>query len=164
MTKKCCMCDKHIEREDASVLAMGAAGNPRWLCDECEKLLDAATLSHDYDEISSAMEQVSEIMSNGNPDGVTFSVVGEIMLSASERAKVIKEGSYDFALDDEPKDDGGLDEIPEELKESEEDMEKDRIDEEKMKKFDKIYNVILAVACVAFGAFLIWQIVDRFFL
>ena len=162
--KQCCMCDKNIEREDAPVLSMGAAGNPRWLCEECEALLDTATLSRDYVEISGAIEKVSEIMSGGNPDGVTFTVVGQLMYSASQRAKAIKEGSYDFSLDDEPKDEGGIDEIPEELLESEEDKEKDKIEEEKMKKFDKFYNYFLIAACIAFGAFLIWKIVDTFFL
>lgn len=164
MTKKCCMCERHIEREDAPVLSMGAAGNPRLLCEECEALLDTATLGRDYGEISNAIGKISEIMSNGNPDGVTFSIVSQLMSSASDRAKAIKEGNYDFALDEQPVDDGGLEEIPEELLESEEDKAKDKADEEKMEKFNKFYNYVLVGACIAFVGFLVWKIVDAFFL
>ena len=39
-----------------------------------------------------------------------------------------------------------------------------KADEEKMKKFDKVYNVFLIGACIAFAGFLIWKIVDTFFL
>ena len=161
---KCCLCGKIIEREDAAVLSMGAAGNPRLLCDECEALLDTATLGKDYEDIKAAIEQIGAHMLERDPDGVTYSMVNEIMVSATERAKAIKDGSYDFSLDDQPKDDGGLDDIPEELLESDEDKELDKVDDEKMKKFDKVYNFVLIGACVAFAIFLVWKIVDSFFL
>ena len=122
--KKCCMCDRNIEREDGPVLSMGAAGNPRLLCDACEELLDTATMGKDYEQISASICKISDIMSNGNPDGVTYSIVSELMASASERAKAIKEGSYDFALDEQPSDDGGLEDIPEDMLESEEDIKR----------------------------------------
>ena len=161
---KCCLCGKIIEREDAAVLSMGAAGNPRLLCDECEALLDTATLGKDYEDIKAAIEQIGAHMLERDPDGVTYSMVNEIMVSATERAKAIKDGSYDFSLDDQPKDDGGLDDIPEELLESDEDKELDKVEDEKMKKFDKIYNFVLIGACVTFAIFLVWKIVDAFFL
>ena len=161
---KCCLCGKIIEREDAAVLSMGAAGNPRLLCDECEALLDTATLGKDYEDIKAAIEQIGAHMLERDPDGVTYSMVNEIMVSATERAKAIKDGSYDFSLDDQPKDDGGLDDIPEELLESDEDKELDKVDDEKMKKFDKVYNFVLIGACVAYAIFLVWKIVDSFFL
>lgn len=163
MMKKCCMCDRIIEREDAPVLAMGAAGNPRLLCDECEKLLDTATLGEDYDEIKNAISKISDIMSNGNPDGVTYAIISELVVNSSNRAKSIKDGSYDFALDEETVEEG-FDEIPEELLESEEDIEKDKADEALMKKFDKFYNIALIVAGVAFVGFLAWKIISTFFL
>lgn len=163
MTKKCCMCDRIIEREDAPVLAMGAAGTPRLLCEECENLLDTATLGKDYEEIRSSINKVSDIMSNGNPDGVTFSIISQLMVDASDRAKAIKDGSYDFALDEQMSEEG-FDEIPEELLESQEDIEKDKADEEKMKKFDKFYNYVLIGACIAFVVFLVWKIITTFFL
>ena len=78
---------------------------------------------------------------------------------AMKRAKLIKSGEYDFSLDEQQQDDG-LDEIPEELAESEEDKEKDKIDEEKGKKLDKIFNVIIiAVAAIALGV-IVYRIVQ----
>ena len=140
---RCCLCQKEIERDDAPVLAMGAAGNPRLLCDECAALLDTATTDHDLNEIGNAMEKIGLYMANGNPDGVTYSTVSQLMVEASDRAKAIKDGDYDFSLDEEEKDDGGLEDIPDDMKESEEDIEADRIEEEKNKKFDKVYNIVL---------------------
>ena len=54
--------------------------------------------------------------------------------------------------------DEGFDEIPEELLETEEDIEKDKADEEKMKKFDKVYNILLIIFGVLFVALLIYNI------
>ena len=161
---KCCICGKNIEREDAAVLSMGAAGVPRLLCDECEGLLDTATIGKEYDEIKAAIEKIGVYMAEGDPDGVTYTVVSELLIDASQRARAIKDGSYDFTLDEQPKDDGGLEDIPEDMLESEEDKELDKADDEKMKKFDQFYNYALIGACIAFACFLVWKIVDTFFL
>lgn len=158
---KCCMCERKIEREDAPVLTMSIGGSPRLLCDDCAALMDTVTLGRDYDQIKAAMEKVGRLMADGNADTATYSVISQVMLSASERAKAIKSGEYDFALDEAPAEEG-FEEIPEELQETEEDKELDRIDEEKNKLFDKIYNVVLIVALVAVGAFVVWKIVERF--
>lgn len=158
------MCDVNIEREDAPVLSMGAAGNPRLLCDRCAGLLDTATLGQDFDTIKDAVEQIGNIMADNDPDGVTYSIVSSLMVDASERAKAIKSGTYDFALDSQDMDDGGLDEIPEDMLESEEDIEKDKQEEEKLKKFDEFYNYVLIGAGIAAALFVIWKIIDTFLL
>ncbi len=158
---KCCICDRNIERDDAPVLAMGAAGNPRLLCEDCATLLDTATLGRNIEEIKPAIAKLSQLMANNDPDELTFSVVSELMLSAADRAKAIKEGSYDFSLDEE-KGSEGLDEIPEELLETEEDKEQDRLEEEKNKKFDKFYNYVLIGACIGVGLFIIWKLLEYF--
>ena len=137
---KCCMCNRQIEREDPAVLAMGGAGIPRYLCDDCEKLLDTATLSKDYDEAGAAIGKISKLMADEDPDPVTFAIISELLLKSSDRAVAIKEGKYDFALDEQTvSTEGDIEEIPEDLQETEEDKEKDRIDEEKQKMFDKVY-------------------------
>lgn len=158
---KCCICDKNIERDDAPVLAMGAAGNPRLLCDDCAALLDTATLGDNFDEIKDSMEKIGNLMADGNPDTVTYSIVSEIMVEASDRAKAIKDGTYDFSLDSEEKNEG-FDEIPEDMRESAEDIEREKLEEEKNKKFDKIYNIILIGAVVAAGLFVIWKALESF--
>ena len=161
---KCCMCDANIEREDAPILSMGGGGNPRVLCDRCVELLDTATLGRDFDAIKGAIEEIGSIMAENDPDSLTFSIVSSLMVDASKRAKEIKNGTYDFALDEQNDEEGGFDEIPEELRETEEDIQKDKEDEEKLKKFDKFYNYVLIGACIGMGIFLIWKIIDTFFL
>ena len=156
---KCCMCDSNIEREDAPVLSMGGAGYARVLCDRCSGLLDTATLGTDYDEIKGAIAEIGEIMADNDPDQVTFAIVSGLVYNASERAKAIKDGSYDFSLDNEE-----IDEIPEELRESEEDIQKDKEEEEKLKKFDKFYNYVLIGAGIGAALLIIWKIIDTFFL
>ena len=157
---KCCICEKHIEREDAPVLSMGAVGNARLLCDDCAALLDTATLGRDFDMIKLAMDKIGKTMADHDPDGVTLETVSEIMLAAGERAKAIKDGSYDFSLDGEDEDGDVLDEIPEELRESEEDIERDKRDEEKNKKFDKVYNIVLIGAIAACVLFIAWKVLE----
>lgn len=160
---KCCICNREVEREDATILAMGGSGKARVLCDECEEHLEIATKGRDFEQISEAIGEIGRKMGNGNPDEITYTIVSELILNASERAKQIKEGTYDFSVDDVAEEDE-LDEIPEELLESEEDKEKDRLDEEKMKKFDKIYNIILTIALIACAGVIIWKLVERFLL
>ena len=159
---KCCMCGRHIERDDAPVLAMGVAGNPRLLCDECAALLDTATLGENIEDIKASMERIGNLMADGNPDGVTYSIVSELMVAASDRAKAIKDGNYDFSLDGAEQTDEGFEEIPEELLETEEDRERDRRDEEKNKRFDKFYNYTLIGACIALGLFIGWKVLEAF--
>jgi hypothetical protein len=82
-----------------------------------------------------------------------------MMADAANRAKAIKEGSYDFSLDEAAAEEG-FDEIPEELRESEEDIELDRIEEENNKKFDKFYNGVIIAASIALGLFLVWKLLE----
>ena len=121
---RCCMCEARIEREDAPVLSMGGAGYARVLCDRCSGLLDTATLGSDFDEIKAAIEETGNVMADHDPDQVTLTIVSGLMYQASQRAKAIKDGSYDFSLDSEESGEG-FDEIPEELRESEEDEDSD---------------------------------------
>lgn len=148
---KCSICNAAVDVENAPVLTMGGAGYARYLCDECAADLDTATLSPDVEEISAAIQRISNKMTDSTPDRLTLSTVTELFGGAMKRAKLIKSGEYDFSLDEQQQDDG-FDEIPEELAESEEDKEKDKLDEEKGKKLDKIFNVIIiAVAAIALG-------------
>ena len=162
---KCCVCKREIENEDAPLLAMGAVGNPKLLCDECAGLLDEATTGRDIETVEAGIGEIGRRMSDSNPDGVTFNIVSSLMAKAAARAKSIKLGEYDFSLDEqESSEESELEEIPEEWLETEEDRELDRKDEEKMEKFDKVYNGLIIGAGIAFAGILIWKIVERFFL
>ena len=155
----CCICEKTVEREDAPILAMGGAGYARVLCEECDRELQVATRGHDVEEIKAAINSLSTKMANGEPDTVTYRMMSEILVTATQRAMEIKDGTYDFARDDE-EDNEGFDEIPEELLESDEDVELDRKDEEKAKKFDKVYSIILTISLIALGGMIVWRIVQ----
>ena len=158
----CSICNKEILTEEPKILVMGAYGMPKYLCDECSRDIDEVTLGKDYETIAAAMDRVGEKLSCSNPDNTTFMTVNSIMEESAERAKLIKEGKYDFALDEEEADEEGFDEIPEELKETEEDRALDEADAEREKKFDTIYNILVAVLSVAFVVFLVWRILDVF--
>ena len=155
----CCICERNVEREDAPILAMGGAGYARVLCEECDRELQVATRGHDVDEIKAAINSLSTKMANSEPDTVTYRMMSEILVTATQRAMEIKDGTYDFARDDE-EDNEGFDEIPEELLESEEDVELDKKDEEKAKKFDKVYSIILTISLIALGGMIIWRIIQ----
>ena len=155
----CCICERNVEREDAPILAMGGAGYARVLCEECDRELQVATRGHDVEEIKEAINSLSNKLANGEPDAVTYRMMNEILVTATQRAMEIKDGTYDFARDDE-EDNEGFDEIPEELLESEEDIELDKKDEEKAKKFDKVYSIILTISLIALGGMIVWRIIQ----
>jgi len=151
-----------LEDENAPVLTMGAYGTPKCLCEECASLVETITLGRDYDEITSAMEAITAKMSAANiDDRVTVASMTDLLASSAERAQKIKEGTYDFALD-EGEDDDSFDEIPEELQETEEDKELDRKDEESMKKFDKVLNILWIIVGVFALGIIAWKIIQQF--
>ncbi len=158
MSKICSTCLARIQEDDAPVLAMGAYGTPKLLCEHCASLIDTVTLGRDYDEITEAMEELTGRMSAANVDDrVTVATMTDILAKSAERAQKIKDGTYDFALD-EVTDEDGFDEIPEELQETEEDKLLDQKDAEANAKFDKFMNWSWLVIGVVFVAVLIWKI------
>ena len=160
----CVICNREFSSEEPKILAMGAYGNPKYMCDECGEDFDIATLDPNVEKIVEAMDRIGKKMANSNPDKFTFDTVNEVMASAGARAKLIKEGNYNFARDESKGDGYDFDEIPEELQETEEDRALDAEEEEKMKTYDKIYNWILTGAIIAFAGFLVWKILDAFVL
>lgn len=162
---RCCLCNAPIENENAPVLTMGGAGNPRLLCERCAALLDTATLGDNYDEIKYSIETLGSLLTAQDHDLRTQETLTEILDRASKRANLIKSGEYDFDLDlPELAADEGYDELPEDMVESEEDIQKDAEEEEKLQKFNKVYNVILTVIIIAFVGYIIWKLVETFFL
>jgi hypothetical protein len=138
--KNCALCGRLPEIEEPAVLALGKYGAPRYLCEECEAELDTATLGTEYDKIVDSIDRLGKkAMGFGKDDPVTLRTMKSILESAAKRAAAIKEGSYDFALDEEQVTEG-YDELPEELRETEEDAELDRREAESAKKFDKVLN------------------------
>ena len=163
-TKNCCTCLARINNEDAPVLTMGAYGTPKLLCDDCAELVETANYGKDYDSIVEAMDRLTEKMSLSNVDDrVTVATVTEMLAASAERAQKIKEGTYDFALDEE-RENEGIDDIPEELQETEEDRLLDEKDAEANAKFDKILNWMWIGFGIAAAGLIIWKIIEAIFL
>jgi hypothetical protein len=157
--KKCVLCDRTITEESPAILAVGAYGNPKCVCGECQGLLDTATLGREYDKIADAMDAIGKRMADSTPDNQSYEVVNALLTDAAERAKKIKAGEYDFSLDEEPAEDG---EIPEELLETEEDRALDKRDEEREKKFNKVFNWVTGIVFAAAAILIIVKIITSF--
>ena len=155
----CSICKAAVDPENAAILSVGGFGTPRYMCPECEADFEEMTLSRDVEAINLAISRIGKKLSNaGNDDKVTLQTVEEVMKSSAERKEKIKEGTYDFSEEEsvvEPSEDDG---VPEELRESEEDIEKERIKAEKYKKFDTVTNWILAAAFAGALGFMIYRI------
>ena len=151
--KKCSLCAKRLENDEPQILTVGSYGVARYLCDDCAALLDKMTLSTDVSDIKDAYDAVVDKMLDGPLiDESANETLQNMLLSAKERAEAIKNGTYDFSLD-EPTDE--MDDIPEELLESEEDRELDRKRDERMEKLDKVLNVFIIAAILATAVFVI---------
>lgn len=152
--KNCSICKKTVDAENAPILAMGGFGNPRFLCDECASDIESALYGTDAEKIEASMQSLSKkLAASSNDDGLTIETVSDIFAKAGERAKAIKNGTYDFSADGSEEE--GYDDIPEELMETEEDRERDIKDAEAAKKVDKISNWITLGILIAAAAFLV---------
>jgi hypothetical protein len=142
MAKYCCICKRPLDNPEAPVLAMGAYGSPKCVCDECSALIETATVSHDYQEVIEACREIGNSLTRGDTGDIQIiESVNDIISSATERANAIKEGTYDFSLDEEVKEEEF--DITEELEETEEDKAKD----EKEAKIIKIIDTVTSWAC-----------------
>lgn len=163
MKRNCCTCHLRIDDENAPVLTMGAYGTPKCLCEKCAELVDKVVYGKTYEEVTSAMEEITARMSESNVDDkVTLSTMTELLANSAERAQKIKDGTYDFSLDEEQESDDSFDEIPEELQETEEDKLLDQKEEEAMKKFDKVLNVLWILTGIFAAGVIIWRLVQKF--
>ena len=158
----CSICDNSIDKENAPIIAMGGFGYPRYICDECAEKIEIMTKSRDVEEIKAAILDIVEKMEKGElEDKVLLKAVCEILDSAKERLALIENGEYDFSLDDAESDGEVFDEIPEELRESEEDKALDEEETKEKNKFDKIFNwvaiAVFALALIAGVIFVIYN-------
>ncbi len=153
MDNQCAVCMAPVT-DEAAILTVGGAGTPRCLCAECEADFDEMTSSLEPDKITDAIVRIGKKMADANvEDRVTFKTATEIMRSAGERAKAIESGSYTDETDGVTEEEA-FDEIPEEFRESEEDIAKEEAEAERAKRIDKIVNIICyAVLAAATAAF-----------
>jgi hypothetical protein len=165
---KCCICFSKIESQNAPILTIGKLGNPRCLCPSCERLFDSATLGKTYDEVTEACREIGDTMTRCNADDETvFNEVNSIIAGAMERAESIKDGTYDFSLDEEFIESTNAEqiqeELPEELQESAEDIALDNRDARIGKIIDTITSWIAGLALVGAVAFFLLKFVFHVF-
>ncbi len=161
--KSCSICKAAIEAEDPSILTMGGYGNPRYVCEECDKEMERMLLSRDTSEIGSAMKTLGDHLARiGCEDPAVIRTMEKMMSRATARAEEIAGGTYDFSKDEE-NDEEEFIEIPEELQETEEDRALDERDEKLAKKWDKVMNWAWYIALGLFGAAFIYLLIRRFF-
>ena len=155
-TKLCSICKAEIDGETAPILVMGGFGNPRLLCGECSDDIETVTRGREPDAIELAVNRVSDKMTRANSDDrLTLETVTQIFADSAERAKKIKEGTYDFSLDDTAASEEFLD-IPEDMRETEEDRLLDEKEAAASSKFDKIFTYVsVAVFVLAIGYFIL---------
>jgi len=165
MEKQCSICKRAVDSEAAAILTLGGFGNPRYMCSECDSDFEDATRAREIDKITEAMDRIGKKMSESNVDDkLVLKTVKEIMEEAAERGAKIKSGEYDFSLEDNGEALTEEYEVPEELRETEEDKEIERKEAEKNAKFDKISNwICLAVLALALG-YVIYRFVSTYFL
>ena len=152
----CAICQRTTDAENAPILVMGGFGNPRYMCAECEADFEELTLSRDAVGIAAARDRIVDKMTKASVDDeLTLSTVDEILKSAAQRRDAIVAGTYDFKNDEIPE---GEDTVPEELRESEEDIERERQRMEKLEKLDKFTNWICIGAIIGAVGFVIYRI------
>ena len=154
--KSCSICLSPITNEEAPVLTMGAYGTPKLLCDECAAEIENMTRGTDYDSIVASMDEISHRMSESNVDDrVTMTAVTEMLVDSAKRAQAIREGTYDFSLDEIEEEDY---EIPEDMKETEEDRLLDEKERESSERLDKFMNWVWLGVLIGVVGFLVWWV------
>lgn len=163
MEKLCAVCKKKVDSETAAILTLGGYANAKYLCEECDSDMEIATRSRDCSEISSAMDRITKKMSDaGIDDKLSLKTVSELLSEAKERAEKIKLGEYDFAEEEE--NDAAVEEVPEELRETEEDKILDEKEREQNKKIDRVIGIISGIVISATFAYIAYRFISTWFL
>ena len=159
----CCICKAQIESENPAVLTVSSLGNPRYLCDSCDADFSSALTAKEYSEIKDAVSSIGGKMeASGVEDELVIEEAGVIIERATARAEAIRDGSYDFSLDEESSEDSPLEEaelLVEEAEESEEEREKRLQKERYAKIFDTATTWTIGIAIVAAIGYLIYKLI-----
>ena len=145
--KSCCLCNNILtDAENAPILTLGNSGWPRCVCPDCEGVINTATLGKDYDEIHEACRRLGDgMIAMRVEDTAVIEAVNDLVKTSMQRADEIKAGTYDFSQDEVPEENGDTDsekksgyDIPEELRETEEDRALDAKEARAVKIIDKV--------------------------
>ena len=61
--RHCAICGREVNENEASILAMGGFGNPKYLCNECAADIDTVIGSKDPFEVERTMEKIADNIS-----------------------------------------------------------------------------------------------------
>ncbi len=174
---KCCICQSLIEEKDPPILTHGAFGHPRCLCHGCETILDTVIQGKTAEDVRGALRTLSDLrIENEDYDGSTAAILTQITTDAIARADAMDAGTYvpeetaDDDSDGDPTAGATADvadtpemmyDIPEELRETEEDRELDRRDAEleaKQEKFDRVARIAFLVVLGCAMAYTLYRL------
>ncbi|MBR2612755.1 MAG: hypothetical protein IKC72_06775 [Clostridia bacterium] len=157
----CSVCKKDFDSETPSVLTMGRSMTPRYICPECESLMDEAIGATDPIVARSAIARLGDLLASSDiDDGPVIHAVTSHLDQAKERAQQIEDGTYDFSLDEE---EGEEFELTEDMLETEEDRELDRREEEQEKRLNTFLNWAWLGIGIGVVGYVIYLIISRFF-
>ena len=167
MAKYCSICKRPIDTEDPAVLTIGGYGTPKHICTVCEGTIDKMMTLTEYDEIMAECKTLGEALTGGDTgDGSVISTVNELIDKAAERAQSIKDGTYSEEEDGDSADADGenedneesYDDIPEELRETEEDRALDEKEARNAAIFNTVTTWASGIILVAAIGFFIYKL------
>lgn len=155
----CSLCGAPVESEEPAILTVSGYGNPRYLCGECEAEYDVLLNSIDRDELNSAVEVIyGHVNRRGIDDEAVLNTTEEIIEKAKARMESVKLGTYN---PDES--DGDIEEIPEELIMTEEEIKEEEEENKKNEKLEKILNIITYSGFGVAAAIMLYFFIKLFF-
>ena len=156
----CSICKCDFESETPSVLTMGRSMTPRYMCPECEELMDEAISSPDFGKAREAIARLGEILAASDSDDAPVILeVSSHLEQSKKRADAIEAGTYDFTLDEAS---GEEFELTEDLLETEEDRELDRQEAAAEERMNKFLNWAWVGVGIAVAAYIVFMIVRNF--
>ena len=162
MEKLCACCNMPVDSESAAILTLGGFGNAKYLCEECDGHLNTATRGREISEINSAIDSISSRMRNaGIDDTFVLETVDSVIKEAKARRDSIERGEYDFTAEEES--DETVEEIPEELRETEEDRLNEERELEEAKKWDKVITVVSALIFSVVLIYFLYRFISGYF-
>lgn len=151
---KCSICNNPVG-DNAAILTLSGMGYPRYVCSDCDALLENISTGSDVDEISRSIDSISTKLANnarGMKDRIACETVGQIIRNGTERAEMIRNGTYDFAADEDAEEF----ELTEDMLENDEDRLQTQQEQRRNTRMDKVMDVIfiisliIAVACAVY--------------
>ena len=159
---RCSVCLRTIEGDDAPILTISGYGKPRLLCPRCDKLVGTICDSTDKVEVSEAIKKIGESLTSANVDDKAVFDTLKTMIDearvrieegvlpntdeSDEQGNVLSSGSENATAEDTAEEAyEEIFDIPEELRESEE----DRVKDEKEAKHNKVMDSVVGWAAAA---------------